>query len=102
MSGTTSRKLGGVGRAGLGGAPRTAEPVASPTGNIRSSSAVSRPVQYTMRLSYDESDQLADVARRLRRTLGRPVDQSEVLRALVALAATDDQVRACLVERLTE
>jgi hypothetical protein len=102
MSAATSRKLGGVGRSGLGGAPRTAEPVASPTGSTRPSSGVSRPVQYTVRLSYDESDQLADVARRLRRTLGRLVDQSEVLRVLVALAATDDEVRACLVERLTD
>jgi hypothetical protein len=109
MSTAPSRKLGGVGRAGLGGAPRQAEPVASPTGTRSSSrahglasSVVSRPVQYTLRLSLDESDQLNDVARRLRRTLGRLVDQSEVLRVLVALAATDDQVRACLVERLTD
>jgi hypothetical protein len=59
-------------------------------------------VQYTLRLSYDESDQVAGLARGLRRDLGRVVDQSEVLRALADLATTEPIVRLALVHRLQD
>jgi hypothetical protein len=59
-----------------------------------------RPVQYTLRLSYAESDRLNSVARGIRQTLGRHVDQSELLRALVELAAVDPDLARSVADHL--
>lgn len=62
-----------------------------------------RPVQYTLRLSYDEAEKWWDAGISpldQRRDLGRVVDQSSVLRALLDLAAADPDTRTALTDRL--
>ncbi len=106
----TSKRLGtkkpgsAIGRTGLHGAPAEWSQLASPTGSRAREpvSSPARPVQYTLRLSYDESDSLGNLVRTLRRTLGRPVDQSTVLRALIELAGQDQNLADSLTRHLTE
>lgn len=119
------KTLGGsaVGRVGLRGAPAAAEQVgfpaaaqvsdeASPRGPEATASRapepappraqpVERPVQYTLRMSWDESERLDAASRAQRRELSRHVDRSEVLRALIGLVDEDPAVRAALTARLT-
>jgi Arc/MetJ-type ribon-helix-helix transcriptional regulator len=58
-------------------------------------------VSYTVRLSLDELDQADDLLRTLRRDTGRRLDRSEVIRALLALAATDDRIRGRVAKTLS-
>ena len=81
-------------------APRPRDVKTSPPGET-AGQRVTRPVSYTVRLSEDEADDADDLTRALRRaTRRRRLDRSEVTRALLSLARTDDAVRALLVERL--
>jgi hypothetical protein len=58
-------------------------------------------VSYTVRFSVDELDAADELVRDLRRATGRRrLDRSEVTRALLALAGTDDRIRARLVKAL--
>lgn len=59
-----------------------------------------RPVQYTLRLSYNESDDLEDLARALRTRRGRSTANSDVLRRLVALAKDNPDLQQCLAVEL--
>jgi len=63
-------------------------------GATTSPPAVERPVSYTVRLSVDELDAADELVRDLRRATGRRrIDRSEVIRALLALASTDERTR---------
>lgn len=57
-------------------------------------------MQYTLRMSYDESDQLDTVARALRKRRGRSTASSDVLRGLVALAKEDPELQQRLAREL--
>lgn len=111
---TTSAATGRIADVGLSGAPPEAERVGSgqhdePT-TPRAHEPVSsqaqhqqqeeRPVQYTLRLSYDESDDLDGVARALRKRRGRSTANSDVLRGLVALAKDDPDLQQRLATEL--
>lgn len=48
-----------------------------------------RPVQYTLRMSYEESDALDALTHALRKRRGRSTANSDVLRGLVVLATND-------------
>lgn len=100
---------GRVGAVGLHGAPAEHEQVGTPVTSSRGRGAVSsraqspevqRPVQYTLRLSYDESDDLDTVARSMRKKLGRTVASAEVLRGLVAEVRNDPELLDRLTKRL--
>lgn len=106
----TVGKGGRVGTIGLHGAPPEHERVGTEN-ELTSSQAhepvssdpppeVTRPVQYTLRLSYDESDELDTLARQLRKDAGRSVASAEVLRGLISEAAADDDLLHRLRARL--
>lgn len=76
--------------------PRAHEPVSSQAQQQQEE----RPVQYTLRLSYDESDDLDGVARALRKRRGRSTANSDVLRGLVALAKEDPELQQRLAREL--
>lgn len=101
-------KLGSVGLTGAPTeharvSPQAHDPVASQAHEPVSSRAQQqedRPVQYTLRLSYDESDDLDAVARALRKRRGRSTANSDVLRGLVALAKQDPELQQRLAGEL--
>lgn len=77
------------------------------TGERRSSQvrgsapAAATAVSYTLRLAPDDADALDDLVRALGREAGRRrLDKSEVMRALLDLTRTDDDVRARLLAAL--
>ncbi|KOV67985.1 hypothetical protein ADL01_23570 [Streptomyces sp. NRRL WC-3618] len=59
-----------------------------------------KPSKYTLLLDQDDALTLDQLALTLRRRTGRPVDKSEILRALIRLAAADDQVAEHLARAL--
>ena len=96
---------GRIGEVGLTGAPpeheRLGQPdPASSRGHEPASSPPERPVQYTLRLSYDESDDLDALARALRKRRGRATASSAVLRGLVALAEADPELQQRLAAEI--
>lgn len=114
-SSESSAATGRISEVGLSGAPPEAERIrdqetassqAHETTSSRAHEPVSsraqeeRPVQYTLRMSYDESDQLDTVARALRKRRGRSTASSDVLRGLVALAKEDPELQQRLAREL--
>lgn len=108
--GTVGGRAGRVGTVGLTGAPPEHERVGAETEtssqahepvSSRAQTEGSRPVQYTLRLSYDESDELDTLSRQLRKDAGRSVASAEVLRGLVAEAANDPDLFRRLSTRIT-
>lgn len=59
-----------------------------------------KPSKYTLLLDQDDALTLDQLALTLRRRTGRPVDKSEILRALIRLADVDDQVAEHLARAL--
>ncbi|MFF3558395.1 hypothetical protein ACFYXL_33840 [Streptomyces tsukubensis] len=51
-----------------------------------------KPSKYTLLLDQDDALTLDQLALTLRRRTGRPVDKSEILRALIRIADQDDRV----------
>ena len=85
-------------------APRPAEPVAKPVPATTTSTpapAREKPSKYTLLLSDDDALMWDQLAMNLRRDLGRKVDKSSIVRALVYLAADDESLRRQLAETLT-
>lgn len=82
--GTTAQRRNGT------TAPRTKQP-APPA---------PKPSKYTLLLDQDDALTLDQLALTLRRHTGRPVDKSEILRALIRLTATDDRATAAVAQAL--
>lgn len=61
-----------------------------------------RPVEYTLRLSRDESAAQDALKHTVRERVGRSVSSAEVLRALIAEAADDEQLLQRVTARLTD
>jgi hypothetical protein len=64
-------------------------------------SAPPKPSKYTLLLDQDDALTLDQLALTLRRRTGRPVDKSEILRALIRLADTDPAVSDGLTKSLS-
>lgn len=102
---TTSGRIGAI---GLSGAPPEHERVGQPESVSSQAPETAssqrrtqeRPVQYTIRLSYDESDDLDSLARALRKRRGRSTASSDVLRGLVALAKDDPELQRRLAAEI--
>lgn len=85
----------------------TAEPQVAPAVTSRRPDVpTSRPEPregrsaFTWRQTLDQQDALDELVRSARRAAGRRVDKADVLAALVALANSDEAVRAALVAQL--
>lgn len=61
-----------------------------------------KPSKYTLLLDQDDALTLDQLALTLRRRTGRPVDKSEILRALIRLAGRDDRVTDAVARALDE
>ncbi|MEV8107093.1 hypothetical protein [Streptomyces sp. NPDC088135] len=59
-----------------------------------------KPSKYTLLLDQDDALTLDQLALTLRRRTGRPVDKSEILRALIRLADTSDPINEALAKTL--
>lgn len=112
-AGSETAATGRIGEVGLSGAPPEAERIradqqldeatssqAHEPVSSRAQQQEERPVQYTLRMSYDESDNLDTVARALRKRRGRSTASSDVLRGLVALAKEDPELQQRLAREL--
>lgn len=112
-SSSESAATGRISEVGLTGAPPEAERIradqqpneavssqARESASSRAQPQEERPVQYTLRMSYDESDNLDTVARALRKRRGRSTASSDVLRGLVALAKEDPELQQRLAREL--
>ncbi|MFJ1561302.1 hypothetical protein [Streptomyces mirabilis] len=70
----------------------TAERHDGTTADVSERSGAARPSKYTLLLDQDDALTLDQLALTLRRRTGRPVDKSEILRALIRLADADGRV----------
>lgn len=85
-------------------APRATEAAPKPVpASTKSTPVASRekPSKYTLLLSDGDALMWDELAMTLRRDLGRKVDKSSIVRALVYLAADDESLRRQLAETLT-
>lgn len=82
---------------------KQAQPEAAPAPKPKNPSPVAKtdkPSKYTLLLSDDDALMWDQLAMTLRRDLGRKVDKSAMVRALVYLAAEDEDLRRELAEVL--
>lgn len=88
---------------GLDAPAEQAKPSTKPAAatSTRSTPATAeKPSKYTLLLSDDDALMWDQLAMTLRRELGRKIDKSAMVRALVYLAAEDESLRRQLVETL--
>lgn len=103
---------GAISTIGLTGAPSAAArarpklpapPPPDPApANPASAATAAERVSYTIRMDSEESNKIDRFTLELRPDVGRRVDRSEIIRALLMLVASDSSLRNLLVELLKD
>lgn len=82
--------------------PSEPEPAASPPPAVATARTGRAKSKYTLLFDQDEAADFEELAASLRRRLGRRVDQSEIVRALLRMARRDVQVLTALMVELSQ